>query len=847
MDPDERAAEAYMDVIRAGTLELHPAERRLLVDGQPVELGARAFDLLRVLAESPGRLVTKATLLDRVWPKLVVDENNLPTQVAALRRAIGPDLIRTVAGFGYRLELPATARDAALAPPEQAMPPPRPGARRTPTRRLAPMVGRDEDFASIVALFGRGRLVTVVGMPGVGKSRLAEEIAASGALTPAESALLVPISPFTDVAPIPAAIAIGLGLSLPDSLEGFEALERALGDRPTLLVLDSAEHLASALAGPLGVLIGRVPELRVLVTSQIPLGIAGELVYRLGPLALPAPGASRAELGAAPAVALFAQRAAAADRGFVLDATNAPLVVEICRRLDGNPLALELAAARVPALGVSALHDRLDDRLRLLKRSARTDDPRHGALDAAFEWSHGLLGPAEQRVFNRLGAFAGTFPLQVAASSVADAEIDALEAIDLIARLVDRSLVTALPGDPPRYVLSETARCYALDRLAAAGELEAARSRMATTLLAEMDTAYADYWSLDEACWRRRYLPELDNLRAALAWAEKADRVLAISLYGSTWPLFVEAELLSDGRAGYESLVRLLGDGLPLGRLGRFWEAAAAYHSTGRCDRARYAAELAARMHGEVGDDRSRYYALTLLVVNWRADNAAARSAFADARLLEDPAWPPRLLTHGALTEAAILMAAGELDGARDACRRAVRLALSVSERQALAATVRIVELDLACGDIAGALQLGRPLALSLRHTSHHAMLIDLLTLVLGALLEVGDLAEARATGAELHALASRMDPGRLYASLDAMTLLACLEGRHDAAAHVARQADAGHEARGFERRRAHEARLQDTALRLIECHLGAGWRTARRPAPLDEVRACALALGLES
>jgi predicted ATPase/DNA-binding winged helix-turn-helix (wHTH) protein len=836
-----------MDVTRLGTLELHPAERRLLVAGQPVEIGARAFDLLRVLAENPGRLVTKATLLDRVWPRLVVDENNLPTQVAALRRAIGSELIRTVPGFGYRLELPVSGTDEAPVAPEMVAPPARPAGRRTPPRRLAPMLGREADLAALVARFETARLVTVVGMPGVGKTRLAEEIAASEALAPAESALVVPIAPFADISPIPAAISIGLGLSLPDSVDGFEALERALGDTPTLLVLDSAEHLAGSLAGPLGVLIERVAQLRVLVTSQIPLGIAGEVVYRLGPLSLPAAGASGAEVGAAAAVALFAQRAAAADRGFVLDAANSPLVADICRRLDGNPLALELAAARVPALGVAALHARLDDRLRLLRSNAGASDPRHSALNGAFEWSHSLLGPSEQRVFNRLGAFAGTFPLQVAANCVADAEIDALEAIDLIARLVDRSLVTALPGDPPRYVLSETARCYALDRLAATGELEATRTRMAMTLLAEMDTAYAEYWAIDEARWRRQYLPELDNIRAALAWAGHADRVLAISLYGSTWPLFVEAELLGDGRTAYESLVRLLGDGLPLARLGRFWEATATYHSTGRCDRARFAAELAARMHGEVGDDPARYYALTLLVVNWRADNAAARSAFADARLLEDAAWPPRLLTHGALTEAAILMAAGELAGARDACRRAVRLALTVSERQALAATVHIVELDLACGDIAGALQLGRPLALSLCRTSHHAMRIDLLTLVLGAMLEGGNLAEARATGADLHALAGRMDPGRLYAALDAMTLLACLEGRHEAAAVIAKQADAAHEARGFDRRRPHEVRLQQAALKLIECHLGIGWRMALRSAPIDEVRACALALGLES
>ena len=840
-------AEPCMDVISLGSFELHPTERRLLDAGRPIELGARAFDLLLVLAESPGRLVTKATLLDRVWPKLVVDENNLPTQIAALRRALGADAIRTVPGFGYRLELPATA---APAPPSAPLPlggSTRAGSRRTPAQHLAPLVGREDDVAAIVSQFSQARLVTIVGMPGVGKSRLAEEIVHSEALGPHQASQFVPLAPFVSVAPVPGAIAIGLGLSLADGLDGFDALERALGDTAALLVLDSAEHLADALAAPLAGLLAGVPRLRVLVTSQIPLGIAGEVVYRLGPLSLPTVGASRDQIGAAAAVELFAQRATAADRSFVLDAASAPLVADICRRLDGNPLALELAAARVPALGVATLHERLDDRLRLLRSGGRAASSRHSALQAAFEWSHGLLSASEQRVFNRLGVFAGSFPLAVGADCVADAEIDTLEAVNLIARLVDRSLVTALGGDPPRYVLSETARCYALERLAATGELEATRLQMATTILAEMDTAYTNYWSLDETQWRRRYLPELDNIRAALAWAGASDRTLAVALYGSTWPLFVEAELLGDGRAGYDALVRLLGDGLPLARLARFWEAAATYHSTGRCDRARYAAELAARMHGEVGDTSGQYYALTLLVLNWRADNAAARSAFDAARRLEDPAWPPRLLTQGALTEGALLMAAGELVGARDACRRAVRLALAVSERQALAATVRIVEVDLACGAIADALQLGRPLALSLRHSSHHAMRIDLLTLLVAALLEDGNLEEARATGAELHALATRMDPGRLYAALDAMTLLACLEDRQAVAAQVAQQADAAHDTRGLDRRRPHESRLREAALKLIQDALGSGWQAERRHAPLDDVRACALALGLES
>ena len=198
-------------------------------------------------------------------------------------------------------------------------------------------------------------------------------------------------------------------------------------------------------------------------------------------------------------------------------------------------------------------------------------------------------------MFNRLGAFAGSFSLETAARSVADTTLDVSEAIDVIGRLVDRSLVTTLPTEPPRYRLLETARLYALDRLESAqGELELARARVAATLLQLLDHAYEEYWSVDEAVWLNQYVPELDNVRAALEWAMRKDRALGVALFGSAWPLFVETDLHAEGRAQYAQAVALLTDALPRARVGRFWEAIAAYDSTRQCDRARYAAELAA-------------------------------------------------------------------------------------------------------------------------------------------------------------------------------------------------------------------------------------------------------------
>jgi predicted ATPase/DNA-binding winged helix-turn-helix (wHTH) protein len=836
-----------MDLIRVGTFELYPSERILSSGGKPVELGARAFDLLLVLVEQHGHLVSKATLLERVWPKLVVDENNLPAQVASLRRVLGACAITTVPGFGYRLDLPvgtaASPATAGAAPeaPRLAV------ARGTWPSRLGALIGRDADLHNIQSSLAGHNLVSIVGGAGVGKSRLAQEILMRESERADAGVSWVSLQPVDDISHVPSAIALGLGLTLPESVDGFAALRQALDHTPLLLIIDGAEHLNEALAPQLAALISQTRGLRVLLTSQAPLGIPGEIVYRLDALAVPGPGSSFADAARFASIELFVQRASAADCGFQLTDANAPLVADICRRLDGNALALELAAARVPALGISALRARLDDRFRLLKQRVHPDNPHHGALHAAFDWSHGLLSATEQRVFNRLGIFAGSFSLDAAARCVAYDGIDLSEAIDLIGRLVDRSLVTTLPGDPPRYVLLETARFYARGKLASDAQLDAVHRRLGLTMLQLLDVAYEEYWSLDEAIWLHRYEPDIVNVRASMNWAMQHDRQLAISLYGSAWPLYVEMDLSGEERSRYEHALPLLSDALPRSRVARFWEAVAAYFSTRQCDRARFAAELAAKMHQQEGDARARYLALMMLAFNWRGDDGAACAAYDQAKHIEDPAWPPRLLTLGALTEGALLMSEDNFTAARDAYRRAVRLALTTSERRALAATVSMVELDVACGDTAAALQLGRPLALSLRHSGRRETFFELLMMIFSAWLILGDLREARPVGAELYALALRIDPGKLYSVLDAMAYLACLDHMEHAAVRIIACADIAHRAHGQARRRPTEARMRAAAVKILTERLGENWLGAAAQAreTIDEARACAIALGL--
>ena len=332
-----------MDSIRvvASSLSIGAAAQ---AGGKPVELGSRAFDVLLVLVEHHGRLVTKATLLERVWPRLVVDENNIPTQIASLRRALGVGAIRTVQGFGYRLDLEVSSESRAQQPIES---PPAQLPRFTIQRRAWPnrfgaLVGRHDDLRNVRDALSRSGLVTIVGIAGVGKTRLAQEILATEAERPGAAVAWVSLASLDHIDRVPSAIAVALGISLPDGVEEFAALHQAIEDAPLLLILDCAEHLSDSLVMPLTELILQTRGVRVLVTSQAPLGIAGELVYRLAALPVPPATLNPEDAKEYAAIEFFAQRAAAADRNFALSAANTSLVAAICRRLDGFRLLSSL-------------------------------------------------------------------------------------------------------------------------------------------------------------------------------------------------------------------------------------------------------------------------------------------------------------------------------------------------------------------------------------------------------------------------------------------------------------------------------------------------------------------------
>lgn len=546
------------DAASAGQLSFGPFTffpgQQLLVEGDAaVSLGSRARAILAELLDHHGQIVSKAQLIQRAWPETFVEEANLRVHVAALRRALGDGqdgrrFIVNISGRGYSFVSPVERSEAAQ-PQERPREPVAASPSLPPP--LPRLIGRSATVAFVCGLLREHRFVSLVGPGGIGKSTVAVAVAHDMRGRFPDGVYFVDLSALSDPQLVPAAIAATLGIGL-RSEAPVQSLVTATRSRRLLLLLDSCEHvieIASRLAEDLFAQGGE--GLHILATTREPLRVRGETIHRLSSLDAPPPAASlsSAEALAYPAVQLFVERAAASFNGFELTDGEAPVIADLCRRLDGIALAIEIAAGRVESLGVSGLAQRLDDRFRLQLQGRRTALRRHQTLSTLLDWSYALLPPFEQLVLRQLAVLAGNFTMDHAVAIVADDEATDARVVNAVANLVEKSLIAVdVQGAQARYRLLDTTRAYASLKLAESGKVELLRRRHAAIFLDALDRA-GFAWEIRPASdWIRDHRHLIDNVRAALEWAfsPRGDREMGVALTLGAVPLWFQLQLITE-------------------------------------------------------------------------------------------------------------------------------------------------------------------------------------------------------------------------------------------------------------------------------------------------------------
>jgi len=530
-----------------GSFQLVPAQRLLLNNGRSLRLGSRALEVLITLVECAGETVFRDQLIGRVWPDTVVDEGGLRVHVAAVRKALGDGregnrFIVSIPGRGYSFVAPVTREQRQEVP---APPPNQPANSGNLPALLTRVVGRDEVIATVVSRCSQHRLLTIVGPGGIGKTTVAIAAAEQMSGSFADGIWFIGLATLVDAAPV--AGAVGAALGIPSTgVDPLTALAAWSRDKHMLIVLDCCEHVIAAAAAVAEVVLRAAPRVCILATSREPLRAESEWLVRLPSLEVPsgtAPLGADVALGYS-AVQLFNERAVAAIDGFILGDAHVPEVLEICRGLDGMPLALELAAAQVDALGIQGLAQGLTHRFDLLSRGRRTALPRQQTLRATMDWSFDLLPKVEKVVLRRLAVFRGAFTMEAASSVVSDEHMHNLEVIEIVANLSQKSLVaTDISGDVTYHYMLDTTRAYALEKLYESGEATA------------ISRCHADYYrnllatvAPNDTHEFAGYAREIDNIRAALTWtfSPEGDTSAGVRLAAASTQVWLGLSLLAE-------------------------------------------------------------------------------------------------------------------------------------------------------------------------------------------------------------------------------------------------------------------------------------------------------------
>ena len=550
--------------LRFGPFELSIGERVLRRDGQMLPLGDRALDILIYLADRPGEVIAKQELIDHVWSDVTVEEGSLRVHVAAIRKALGDGQ------FGNRYIANVKARGYSfvgtvipLAGHTESGNDKFRHQGRLPVRPFM-MIDRESVISEVKDKLRDGRFVTLLGPGGIGKTTIALAVGGAAAEEFGGEVYFVDLEGLTDPRHVAGAVATSLGFALKSKDASLELVD-LVRSRELLIILDSCEHVIEAVASLAEQLYQETAKVHLLATSRECLKVEGERCCRVLPLDFPPSGSEQTAKAVIQyaAAQLFVQRVSARDGTFVLTDEEAPFVAEICRKLDGLPLAIELAAGQVAALGVKGTVARLLSRLELLKLSRRTSVPRHRTLKATLDWSYDLLSDAERIVFRRIALFVGDFTLEAAQRVAGELGSGTSDIVDAIAGLFEKSLLeTRLDQGQPQYRFLHTTRAYALEKLEEHAERDLISARHAEYVAEQLESERATVLALPKAQRFTIYTGQLGNVRAALEWSfgPQGDDEVATRLAAASMPLLMELSLLIECQGWAEQAIARLGD-----------------------------------------------------------------------------------------------------------------------------------------------------------------------------------------------------------------------------------------------------------------------------------------------
>ena len=811
-------------------------------------LGPRAVAVLTVLVSNAHQAVAKNAIMEAAWPGLVVEEANLSVQISTIRRVFaqvpgGERWIETLSRRGYRFIGPVTElRDGV----------PQPGRRErigNLPAALTSFVGRERELVELKRLLGKNRLLTLTGAGGIGKTRLALQLAAEVADAYRDGVWFFDLATFDDPQLVPNAVAQALGVQQSSGRSLVDALAAHVGGQRALLIFDNCEHVIGSAALLAEAMLRRSHEPTIVATSREPLRIGGEQVLRLAALSLPDPAADANAMRDSEAVLLFVDRAQHQQPDFALTDALAPAVAQLCIRLDGIPFALELAASLVRTYSVSEINARLGDRFDLLAEGSRTAMPRQRTLRATLDWSYGLLGDDERKLLRRVAIFLGGFTLEAAAAVASDETIDASAIRALLAQLVSRSLVNADTREAEtRYRLLEATRAYAREKLDADGEAAAIQRRHARYFATRFERAADEWLRIPEVEWRSRYVPDVDNVRAALdaSLGPQGDAATSITLAGGSGPLWTTLSLYAEGIERLDAASSRIGASTPNVDVARLSLWLGSLLEPASPLRAQQAFEHAIDLSRAIGDAAklalARVWLARVLATLGRFD--ASRATLAQVLPAGD-ASTPKLLGIYASNAGFLDSLTGDNESALAHYEEALaRFEEAGHEFGVVAATSNIANHYWAIGELDAAERAFRE-AVTLwrgsRSGKRNALGFALANLA-GVLTERGKAADALDVARE--AIPMLNDWGGPWQFMDHLALRAALAGNFESAARLAGYADRAFAAKSSERE-PNEARARAKVDALLREHVDAAElaRLLAAGAAMSEGAACAMAL----